>query len=275
MEDKKLSKRKYKIRSKKQKHSRKRTQKKNKRSLKIKNTNRRTRRRNTRRNTRRNIHGGRNPFLKRERKKVEKIKKEEALLKKRQEKRLGWQNPPDSSQDSWKDLMVMLEKQWEKKRRMDEEQNALVKGINRMGEEQKRIGNLIVSNISSENDSENDSELSGLSVVSGNTEKELEEMIQGEISNNSDNSENSESLSGFSVSNNETPMSPTEKRMLEELDVPWWDRGITPPPPPPPRTYEKMQIGETLYNYIPGTGQLFPTKEHYWSLDAKEEEPTY
>lgn len=95
MKDKKLSKRKYRIRSKKQKHSRKRTQKKNKRSLKRKSTNRRTRRRNTRRN----IHGGRNPFLKRLRKNVNKIKKAEKAdeLKKRQKRRRELREEYDSN----------------------------------------------------------------------------------------------------------------------------------------------------------------------------------
>lgn len=148
MKDKKLSKRKYKIRSKKQKHSRKRTQKKNKRSLKRKNTNRRTRRRNTRRNTRRNIHGGRNPFLKRERKKVEKIKKAEkaAELKKRREKRRQMREesrwdplatPPELGEFV---APLILEEKRKEKKRMDKQQEELVKEMDRMGKEQKRIG---------------------------------------------------------------------------------------------------------------------------------------
>lgn len=264
MEDKKLSKRKYKIRSKKQKYSRKRTQKKNKRSLKRRKS---TNRRNTRRNTRRNIHGGKNPKLKRLRKEADKIKKEEALLKKRQEKRLGWQNPPDSSQDSWKDLMVMLEKQREKKRRMDEEQNALVKGINRMGEEQKRIGNIIVSDIVSDISWENDSELSGLSVESGNTEKMLDEMMRGEISKNSDNSdnpENSESLPGLSVSDNRPPISQIEQEKRNN-NLAHWERGSNPPPPSPPRTFLKrtdQKTGEE-YEYHPFNGTWAPVRRTY------------
>ena len=140
MEDKKLLKRKYKIRSKKQKYSRKRTQKKNKRSLKRrKNTNRRTRRRNTRRN----IHGGRNPFLKRLRKEVKQKQKKEVKqkqkkedLKTRQERRRQWRAAHRVERD---DLGLGSNPNliFERRKALNKEQDALVKAMDVMETKKK------------------------------------------------------------------------------------------------------------------------------------------
>tara|TARA_Y100000389_G_scaffold204584_1_gene258152 strand:- start:3832 stop:4533 length:702 start_codon:yes stop_codon:yes gene_type:complete len=166
MKDKKLSKRKYRIRSKKQKHSRKRTQKKNKRSLKRKNTNRRTRLRNTRRN----IHGGKNPFLKRERKKVNKIKKAEKAdeLKKRayaarKERRRQWRRESGLVKSDGLDLSS------------SEKQKELVEG---MKEEQNKIGNIMGGIDKRDNSEEYNMDSEGTSDIS---EQELEKIIKEQI----------------------------------------------------------------------------------------------
>ena len=252
MKDKKLSKRKYKIRSKKQKYSRKRTQKKNKRSLKRRKS---TNRRNTRRNTRRNIHGGRNPFLKRARNKVKKKQKEERIAAEKAEKeRIAAEKAEKArSTAAWQELKAEINvAKAEIERIAAEKAKAEIERIAAEKAEQQRIAieneiDLLTKKMNKEKERLEEEWYTDFLKTENKRsefEKKLDERIfqlesmvnNSEIQDTRDTSEESdvsrvsEESGPFDVFYNQTPISDIEKRVQQSWndERAHWERNSNP-----------------------------------------------